>query len=169
MIEVDIAVTALDRARKRASEMPSTLKNSITKGAGILTGCVGEEVIRDVVGKSKVKGEFNYEFDFTVKSTGQTMDVKTKSTSAVPLPHYDCSVSGHNTKQKCDNYVFVRITRDLTKGWVLGYLPKQEFFDLARFFKKGDSDPSSPNKFTYKSDTYSVRIDQLKDINLLVA
>jgi hypothetical protein len=27
MIEVDIAVTAIDRARKRASEMPSTLKN----------------------------------------------------------------------------------------------------------------------------------------------
>ena len=53
-------------------------------------------------------------------------------------------------------------------GWVLGYLPKQEFFDLARFFKKGDSDPSSPNNFNYRSDTYSVRIDQLKNINLLV-
>jgi hypothetical protein len=74
MIEVDIAVTAIDRARKRASEMPSTLKNSITKGAGILTGCVGEEVVRDVVGKTKLKDEFNYEFDFTVKATGETMD-----------------------------------------------------------------------------------------------
>jgi|TARA_R110000822_G_scaffold194072_2_gene332399 hypothetical protein len=168
MIELNISIKTLDRARKRAATMPTSLHNSITKGAGTLTGCIGEELIREVIGVSKLKDEFNYDFDFTIKSTGETIDVKSKATSVQPLPNYDCSVSGHNIKQHCTHYAFCRVTKDLTKGWVLGYLPKEEFFSLAKFYKIGDRDPSH-RSFTYKSDTYSVSIDQLKNIELLAA
>ena len=162
MIEVPVTMKALDTARKRAAKYPSNMKNSFTKGAGILAGCVGEEIFHDTVGRNRVKPVHNYDYDYQVKDTGETIDVKTKTTSVKPEPHYECSVSGHNIRQVTDYYVFCRVTRDMTKGWVLGYLPKKRFFELAQHYKKGDKDPS--NRFVFKSDTYSVRIDQLSDI-----
>ena len=45
-------------------------------------------------------------------------------------------------KQECDFYVFTRVLNTFKEGWILGYLPKEEYFKMATLYKKGDIDPS---------------------------
>ena len=48
---------------------------------------------------------------------------------------------------------------DFSKGWYLGVLTKEDYYDKATFLRKGDVDPS--NNYTVKADCYNVRIDEL--------
>jgi len=96
-----------------------------------------------------------------VRNDGITIDVKTKQTSAVPLPHYECSVAALNTKQACDYYCFVRVKNDFTVGWYLGVVRKQDSLADAVFMKKGTVDPS--NNYVVKSDCFNMKITSLKE------
>lgn len=83
-----------------------------------------------------------------------------------PLISYDCSISSYNTKQNCDVYVFTRVQKDFSRGWILGYMNKNEYFDKAVYLKKGEIDNS--NNFTVKSNCYNIKISELYDINELI-
>lgn len=156
---IKITGEMLTVARDRAAEM-GKLKNSIINGAGNLVGALGEEIFAEYFGRDILEPVFNYDYDF-ITQDGNSIDVKSKRTSVEPLPHYECTVSGLNTKQKTDFYAFCRIKDDYTVGWVLGLLRKDKFFKRAAFYKKGEKDPS--NRFVCKTDMYSVRIDELDD------
>ena len=99
-------------------------------------------------------------------ANGETIDVKTKATSVPPLPHYECSVSKTNATQKCDHYAFARIHNQMDKGWVLGYLSKDDFFKSATYYEKGDKDAS--NGFVFRASCYSVPISILKPIGEII-
>jgi len=63
-----------------------------------------------------------------------------------------------------DLYVFCQIFHDLTKGWIIGYCKKSDFFDTAVFYKAGQ--PAINNKdFIYKGDSYTIRNSELIQIN----
>ena len=48
----------------------------------------------------------------------------------------------------------------MSKGWVLGYMEKEEYFNKATLLKKGQVDPS--NNFTVKADCYNLPISKLR-------
>ena len=154
MQAVTVTLNMIDKARSKATEL-GVLKNSIIRGKGNIAGFIGEQIALHCIG-----GEWQntYEYDI-LTSDGHRIDVKTKQTSVQPLPEYDCSIAKYNTKQKCDFYAFVRVKRDLTIGWYLGMLGKQEYFDKARFLKKGTVDPS--NNYKVQADCYNVKIEDL--------
>ena len=156
MKQIDITLDMIDNARQKASEM-GKLNNSILFGQGNLAGFVGEQVALTCLGGT---WENTYEYDL-VMPDGTKVDVKTKQTSVAPLPHYDCSIAKYNTKQDCDVYAFVRVKKDLTEGWYLGMLGKEEYFKKAVFLKKGDVDPS--NNYTVRADCYNLKINELKE------
>ena len=158
MIEIDISTDQLDRARKKAVEM-GKIPNSITNGGGSLAGFIGEVVVADIL---KIKHDNTYNYDL-VNLSGKKIDVKTKRCNSQPQKTYDCSISAHGTKQECDSYIFVRVLNNLSRAWVLGEIDKQEYFDKARFCKKGDIDPD--NGFNFKADCYNVKIADLIEIN----
>ena len=115
LIEVTITKEMLARARKTADEL-GTLQNSITHGQGNLAGFVGEEVAQSVLG-----GELANTRDYDlILEDEKKIDVKTKRCTSPPKGHYECSVADFNTSQKCDEYVFVRVMKDFSKGWILG-------------------------------------------------
>lgn len=154
MIEISITDEMLLQARSSSVEM-GTLRNSITKGAGNIVGFLGELIANEVL-----KGNINHSYDYDiVMPDGVTVDVKTKATSAVPLPSYQCSVAKLNTKQQCDYYAFVRIKNDLSVGWYLGVYPKSLFFDDAVLLQKGDVD--GDNGYIVKSTCYNLPISSL--------
>ena len=157
MQEIIITLEMLDKARTKATEM-GKLYNSITSGAGNLAGFAGEQIALSVLGGIWTN---SYDYDITLDN-GLMVDVKTKRTSVMPLPDYDCSVAAYNTKQKCDVYAFVRVLNDYSRGWYLGILTKQEYFQKAVALKKGDIDSS--NGFKVKANCFNVKINQLKDI-----
>ena len=62
----------------------------------------------------------------------------------------------------CDYYLFTSIYGDYSRGWILGYLKKEEFFEKAIFFKKGDVDPDPRgDKYVFPSNCFNVKVEQL--------
>ena len=154
MQEIEITLDMIDKARVKAKDM-GRLNNSILKGRGSLAGFIGEQIALHCLGGA---WEITYEYDLILPD-GSKVDVKTKQTSVTPLPEYDCSVANFNTKQECDMYAFVRVKGDLTVGWYLGSVTKEEYFKKARFMKKGDIDPS--NNYKVRADCYNLTIKEL--------
>lgn len=157
MIEIKITDEIYRQAWAKSRDM-GKLKNSITEGEGNIAGFIGEILANMVVG-GKIENCKDYDL---VGPDGIKFDVKTKRCTSEPLPSYECSVAAYNVVQKCDNYIFVRveyIDNKYTRGWVLGYIPKAEYFQKARKLYKGQKDGS--NWFTVKSDCYNLKIEDL--------
>ena len=152
-LDVETVVTATRRAYELGQ-----LHNSITKGGGNLAGFVGEEMVKSFF--PNISHENTYDYD--LRLAGATMDVKTKRTTVAPKPHYECSVAAYNTKQDTDVYVFCRVRNNYAEGWVLGFYPKDLYYDDATFMEKGQIDPD--NNFTVKADCYNLPISSLWDI-----
>lgn len=159
MQEVEVTKDIILDSIEKAKEM-GKLNNSITGGEGNVAGFIGEFLVHDIIGGDL---ENTYQYDIVLPD-GRTVDVKTTRTSVAPKADYSCNLSGINTRQETDLYAFVRvISGTYERAWVLGYMPKEEFFKRATFHKKG----TSSGRFTYKSDTYSMEIKDLKPIEEL--
>ena len=151
----------INKAKAKANQM-GTIKNSITKGQGNIAGFIGEEIVLNYLNE---KDNNSYDYDLILKD-GRKVDVKTKRTTVKPRINYDCSVAAFNTKQKCDVYIFCRILNDMSKGWILGYKDKEDYFNEARFMKKNEIDPA--NNFRVRADCYNVAIEDFESIDNLV-
>lgn len=162
-LEVLVTPNQYDRAEKRAKEL-GILKNSITRGQSNGWGMLGEEVIRDLLQCTDSDDIYNYDLK---TPSGMKLEIKTKKTSMKKRPqgHFECSVCNHNSRQKCDAYVFVRVSTEIPKAWICGYKTKEKFMKEARYFKKGDTDPS--NGYKVHASCYNMNISELNPINEL--
>ena len=61
--------------------------------------------------------------------------------------------------------MFVRVLSDMSKAWILGSISKQDFYDRATLYRKGDIDQD--NGFVFKADCYNLRIDKLSPIHAI--
>tara|TARA_E500000318_G_scaffold12135_1_gene10992 strand:+ start:2822 stop:3298 length:477 start_codon:yes stop_codon:yes gene_type:complete len=155
LIEVNVTNDMFVKAREKAIEV-GRLNNSILNGGGNLAGFIGEQIVLQVLGGDWLN---TYEYDLIID--GHKVDVKTKQTSVVPLPHYECSITEYNAKQDCDYYAFTRVKKDFSVGWYLGAMKKADYFYKAKYLKKGEVDPS--NNYTVRATCYNLAIDQLKE------
>lgn len=152
-------------ARQKAEEM-GKLKNSITEGEGNVPGFLGEFIAAEYLG-----AEVSNTYEYDILAEEKRIDVKTKRCTSKPKDFYECSIAAFNTRQECDIYLFTRILwhkdkpKVWKKGWLLGWLPKEEYFEKATFLKKGQVDPS--NNFTVKADCYNLKISCLNDMETL--
>ena len=154
MVEVLITDEMLVKARRKAIDL-GLINNSIERGDGNLVGFLGEFIAQKVLG-GRVKN--TYEYDLVLKD-GTKIDVKTKKTSVAPKDYYECSIANYNTKQDCDEYCFVRVKNTLDVGWYLGRVSKVEYFEKAKFLKKGDQD--GDNGYIVKADCHNLPISAL--------
>ena len=154
MIELKITDEMYHQAQEESKRIGS-LPGSILRGKGNTIGILGELMVAKYLHAQRPE---NYSIDYDiVLRNGKTIDVKTKSTSVVPLPHYDCSITD-SRRQQCDFYVFTRI-KDHRIGWILGWIEADKFFKLASYHKKGDIDKT--NNFTFKANCYNLPIHRL--------
>ena len=144
---------------ERAKELSDfgKLNNSIRQGDGNLVGCLGELCALHCTNFGEIELANTYDYDLIAGDLN--IDVKTKECTSKPRLEYDCSVAAFNIKQDCDIYLFVRVLNNYQKGWVLGWIEKYEYFKKAKFFKRGEIDPS--NNFTVKADCYNLKIKDL--------
>ena len=162
MRKFKITNTALDRAKARAAKLP-LLNNSIRKGEGSLVAYIGEEVAKAVLG-GEIEDTYDYDLVYHNPCSGKfTVDVKTKERTVEPRLNYNCTVADFNTKQKCDEYAFISVLNDYSYAWYLGKISKQDFYERARFYKKGDLDPESPRSknFYFRADCYNIPVSDL--------
>jgi len=131
------------------------LNNSIRRGEGNMYGFLGELLFIDLTG-----AYHNNTYDWDVElADGSTVDVKTKCVTSPPKDYYDCSVASIGVNQDCDYYAFVRVHKDMTVGWYLGAMTKQEFLTSARFLQAGV--PDGDNGWSPTIDCYNVTISDL--------
>lgn len=151
MIELPITDNLIRLSEERRAKM-GVLDKSFTQGQGSLYGFVGEYLALSVI-----DGELVDTFDYDIISDSVKYDVKTKKVSSQPKPSYDCSVSAYQRKQRCDAYVFCRVMKDLSKGWVLGWMLKDDYFDNSRFLMEGDRD----GVYVVRESCYNLPISDL--------
>ena len=156
MIQVKITPSIISRAKKKAATV-GNLQGSITGSLSHVVGAIGEIIVADIIGANE-----SNTYDYDLVRDGERIDVKTKRCNTRPFPHYDCSVAAHGTNQNCDSYVFVRILTDTSRAWILGSIPKPDFYTRATKYKRGDVDPA--NGFTFKADCYNLPISELSDV-----
>lgn len=154
-----------EEAKIRADKIPPNIKNSIRKGEGRYVGALGEVVFMHYCGGVESTGRSVYHFDVILKD-GKVCEVKTKERTVAPRSTYECSVAKFNDSQECDYYVFASALNDYSKVWLLGYLSREEFKEVAIFRKEGEIDPS--NNQTCSADCWNVKINQLHDIKDLL-
>ena len=77
------------------------------------------------------------------------------------MPHYECSIAEVNSTQECDYYAFTRVKKDFSISWYLGVMPKNQYFQKAKFLKKGDVDPT--NNYTVRASCYNLAIEDLEE------
>ena len=162
MINLEISDSIKNRASQKAAEM-GKLKNSITSGKGNFVGFLGEELVSEYL-QARIENTKDYD----IVLCGLRYDVKTKTTKKPPQLNYDCSIAAYNTVQKCDGYIFVRIEMEGEEckcGWILGWLPKEEYFEKAVYWPKNKYDPS--NGYRVKASCYNVKIHELRSVEEL--
>ena len=157
---IDIKYNDVRKAKSLSLDL-GEINNSITKGKGNMYGFLGELMTANFLG---VYLSNTYDYDIIYK--GKKIDVKTKKLSTEPKPFYECSIAKLNTHQRCDVYVFARVLKDMSKGWLLGYLSKEDYFKSATALNKGDMDPS--NNWKVRTDCFNLQISKLKPIEELV-
>lgn len=162
-IEIMVTTEQYERAEKRGEEL-GVLNNSITKGKSNGWGMLGEEIIRDFLNCTDSDDIYNYDLK---TPDGMRLEIKTKKTSMTqaPKPYFECSVCNHNPRQRCDAYVFLRVSTKVNKAWICGYKTKEDFSDQARFFKKGDTDAS--NGYKVHASCWNMNISELDPITNL--
>ena len=156
---VMIRITPTPNQIKEAERIASgvmVLQGSITRGNGNSAGALGEVIVRDYM---KYEHTPTQHYDLSNPRTGRTVDVKTKRCTSAPKNYYECSVAAHGSSQECDDYVFVRVLNNLQQAWILGTIPKDEYYAKAVRYKKGDMDES--NNFIFKADCYNLPISEL--------
>jgi hypothetical protein len=156
-VEVEITEEMLQEAKRKSDDL-GELRNSITRGEGNVAGFLGEMIAQKVIG-GNIQNTRDYDI---VTDDDETWDVKTKRCHGSPEDHWEVSVTNYNTTQKCKRYIFVRILKDYTKGWVIGELPKEEYFTKATFIQQGQYDPR--NHWRAKCDCWNVVFTDLNEV-----
>jgi len=159
----------IERARRRASRMSISCRSrrgmpypyrSFMRGKGMLAGLIGEEILKSrYAGFEFSKGKAAYDYDLLHDGRFGRTEVKTKQCGSPPELDYLCSVAEPSVHQECDYFAFVRVLRDFTRAWFIGIMPRQDFFDIALRFQKGDPDPNAPQSaFRFSETCYNVKI-----------
>lgn len=138
------------------------LKNSISKGESQLHGALGELIAMQVLDLRDNYVEYVGDYNYDLICNGKRIDVKTIKSNHEPKDDYNANISAFNHTQQTDYYLWCYVSLDMTYGYVIGYLEKNQFYKIAELKKKGEIDWGD---WTFKSDTYTTKIKNLKKFN----
>ena len=142
MIELKINQMFIEDARRKLQAVKNISEKRQSKFGfdenRILIGYVGERLVMNYLGINVDYDDYDYDL---ISNKGMRLEIKTISCKFKPKNHYLCAVNSHNTdvihKQNADYYIFVRVLYDLSVGWILGYIPCDEFFEKGEYIERG--------------------------------
>lgn len=167
IVEVKFTDDMVARAKVKADNL-GKLRRSIRGGKGNTIGYLGEEIVAhymkaDIISNDEGTEKYNYDL---VKD-GKKIEVKSKERTVPPKGHYDASVAETSRHQKTDIYVFTSIQcngGEPVRAWICGQKDAKEYFEQARFYAKGDIDPS--NNFEVLTDMHNMPYKDLDPVEL---
>lgn len=161
---------AYEKAKKLGS-----ISNSITSGAGNTAGYLSEIALSKDIGAKNIScNTGDSKFDYDLLHNNLKIEVKTKRRTVDPRLEFDVSIAETSVHQQTDIYAFTSITFKKKTGtgkrckyylpqtiWLCGFISKNEFFQKARFLKKGDIDES--NGFKVHANMFNLEIKNLNN------
>lgn len=176
-VKVKITPEIFETAFARAANLPKyhlNFKQYLQDNGGEiqakLEGTIGEVAVETWLQSNQIWFEDdrgNHTHDYSLNN--DTLEVKTKVRTVPPSLGYECSIPEYTMNMQTANiYAFVSLTQIEDKelsmekypeAYIVGIISKQRFKSLARFYKKGDVDPS--NNFTFKKSCYNVYIKEM--------
>ena len=162
-----IPFTITDKDIERAELHLITRKGVPTEGQtnfeqDTLIGALGEIAVYNWINQWSpcYFSDHNCHYDLLL-GDARTVEVKTMRTSSIPQPHYMCSVfkKQWDLKQDSSMWVFVRIDKSLTHGWIVATCDasKRNRFN---FYAQGELMGSGR---PYRLDTMDCPISELDD------
>ena len=126
-------------------------------------GYLGQKVVVDHLSGA----EDTDDFEFDVSWRSKRIEVKTISCRAEPRMDYLCTVNSPvegegMRKQDADFYVFLRIAYYMSRSWVCGFIPCDEFYDRGQYYNKGELNCGGVN--FNKANCTVLEISKLTDI-----
>jgi hypothetical protein len=166
MIELSVNKDIIKKADDRLN-LITTKDNRLSKFGSerkrIYEGYIGEEIIKNYLNINHVTDDYNYDL---ISNKGKKLEIKTVSCSFKPRLDYLCTVNSHSLdqihKQNADYYIFIRLLKDYTKAWLLGWIECAKFFKIGTFVSKG----KDFGKFKFvKANATVLEINQLNQFN----
>ncbi len=131
-----------------------------------LTGITGQTVISELFGFAWIDGGSGFDGGIDLIYEGLSIDVKTMGRTTDVRPYYVNNFIALQKKNEVDVYIFAsynKINHELT---VVGWLPKKELLNKAKFYPKGTvrkrSDGSSFKTFT---DLFEIENNKLNNVD----
>jgi len=149
------------------SEKMGVLQNSFTRGAGRMSGMLGEIAIHKYLENiAEYSGDLVRGYDL-ITEKGIKIEVKTKKASRIPDPSYAATVESKKTYMFVnDIFVFLRGHDSMAKFWLLGWIKTSSFKRMSTFKNAGEDD--GDNGFKCRVDQYTIPIAKLKPMSTLV-
>ena len=169
--EVAITPEMIQRTLDRCERSGGEFNGSYHHDKGKSWGYLGEEIVLACLGlEATLVDSRNFDIEFK----GRKIDVKTKTRSMPPLPHWDAMILASSMHQEVDWYFFVQliapknlkdkskkeilnILSTLKTGYVIGCIQKKKYLEAAMLNKTGSSCPN----FGWEADAYTVLYSQL--------
>jgi hypothetical protein len=116
-------------------------RNTLMEGEGNASGYAGELIASKILKPYGYKwvADNNRNYDFLSPDGIIKIDTKCKGNATIPRIDFDCTVPQNQRNQNCTHYLFVRTNKDLTGGWIKGWISKEEFAKIARERRAGQS------------------------------
>jgi hypothetical protein len=167
--------------QSRAKERGRLNDRTLMGGDGNATGFTGEELVRAYV-PGLIQDATNRNYDFmlpwvnpgkrddadveVVTGLNFTFDVKSRRIKVPPRLGFDCKIPAYQVKrQRAEAYIFTAPHENMTGGWLLGWIWKEDFIKEGSFQKKGWRHPSG---IILKEDHYFITVDKLFPMDGLV-
>jgi len=132
--------------------------SSFTRGLGRMTGFLGEVAFGLLYPEARYVGGRSFTHDYCLDQ--KKIDIKSKTCSSRPQPHFTASVNCPASKEPAaEFYYFIRVRKDLSKVWLLGWLPTNQLLSKGCYKKRGEKDEDG---FSYKVSGYHVPIRCLR-------
>ena len=156
-IEIEVIDQIVEQLKKNyVSNSKSINQDKEKQLQSNLIGKLGEYYYKQIYPDAVIVNCNDYDFIYNK----QTVDVKTKKSAGIPKDYHTCDVPAYQVKnQKNDAYFFFIVNKELTKLYIVGKINKDEFLKKAKFFKQGHL--VERNQFTYRVDTYSVKLGDI--------
>ena len=127
-----------------------------------LIGFTGEAMFHSFC-KQATPTPHNKDHDFILQD--RRIDIKSRGSDIRPEPDWDCKIPAYSVeRQHCDIYVFAIVRKDGSGGYLLGWLPKEEFLKRAKLVKSDEVLQGYVAGRIHLVDLYVVQIRDLHDM-----
>lgn len=162
MFFIELTTEERQRVRQRVQNGSVTNQKSITykRELGNLAGFTGEAIFQKYR-PDAIPTPNSMDHDFILKDV--KIDVKSRASDLEPRPHWDCKIPAYSVEvQECDVYVFTIVRSNGNGGYLLGWLPKSDFRELASAVSASELLTGYVHGRVVNADLLVVRISDLR-------